>query len=411
MDGPVRYAALAAIALTLTVTGCTSPIPSADPRPTPAQEITVNPTAITAFEIDIPQADLDDLADRLARTRWPNEITDAGMDYGFPLARLRELAEYWRTGYNWRAHEAELNELPHFTTEIGGQNIHFVHIRSAKPDALPLILTHGWPGSFLEFLDVIEPLSRDFHLVIPSIPGFGFSGPTHERGWDTTRVARAWAELMHRLGYERYGAQGGDFGSGISQALGALAPEHVVGVHVNYLPTRPDPAAGLELSETDRARLDKVQYLMANRPPYQALQATTPQTIGYALTDSPVGQLAWIAERFAQWTDPRTPVSDERMLTDVSLYWLTATAASSARLTRESTRGSAPCPVPLGVAVFAHDITQSVRPLAERLYDIRHWSEFDRGGHFAAMEVPELLAEDIRTFFLTDLRTGPDAPR
>ncbi|MEV3959578.1 epoxide hydrolase family protein [Nocardia sp. NPDC050193] len=407
MDGLVRYAALAAIALTLT--GCTSPTPSADHRPTPAQEITVNPTALTPFEIAIPQADLDDLADRLARTRWPNEITDAGTDYGFPLARLRELAEYWRTGYDWRAHETELNELPHFTTEIEGQNIHFVHVRSAKPDALPLILTHGWPGSFLEFLDVIEPLSRDFHLVIPSIPGFGFSGPTHERGWDTTRVAGAWAELMHRLGYERYGAQGGDFGSGISQALGALAPEHVVGVHVNYLPTRPDPAAGLELSETDRARLDKVQYLMANRPPYQALQATAPQTLGYALTDSPVGQLAWIAERFAQWTGPRTPVSDERMLTDVSLYWLTATAASSARLTRESARGSAPCPVPLGVAVFAHDITQSVRPLAERLYDIRHWSEFDRGGHFAAMEVPALLAEDIRTFFLTVLRAGPSA--
>ncbi|MET8797576.1 epoxide hydrolase family protein [Nocardia sp. NPDC004568] len=371
----------------------------------------MQPTAIAPFTIDIPRADLDDLADRLARTRWPNEITGAGTDYGFPLARLRELAEYWRTEYDWRAHEAELNELPHFTTEIEGQNIHFVHVRSARPEALPLILTHGWPGSFLEFLDVIEPLSRDFHLVIPSIPGFGFSGPTHERGWDATRVAGAWAELMRRLGYERYGAQGGDFGSGISQALGALAPEHVVGVHVNYLPTRPDPAADLELSESDRARLAKVQHLMANRPPYQALQATAPQTIGYALTDSPVGQLAWIAERFAQWTDPRTPVADERMLTDVSLYWLTATAASSARLTRETTRGATPCPVPLGVAVFAHDITQSVRPLAERLYDIRHWSEFDRGGHFAAMEVPELLAADIRAFFLTGLRAGPDAER
>ncbi len=289
-------------------------------------------TMIKPFRIDIPQADLDDLTDRLSRTRWPNEVADAGWDYGFPLARLKELAEYWRTGYDWREHEAKLNELPHFTTEIDGQNIHFVHVRSSKPDALALILTHGWPGSFLEFLDVIEPLSRDFHLVIPSIPGYGFSGPTHERGWDIVRVARAWAELMRRLGYERYGAQGGDFGAGISLALGAVAPEQVVGVHVNYLPTRPDPDADIELSETDEARLDKVRQLMANRPPYQALQAATPQTIGYALTDSPVGQLVWIAERFAQWTDPRSPISDDRMLTDISLYWLTATAASSARL-------------------------------------------------------------------------------
>lgn len=354
---------------------------------------------INPFRIEIPQADLDDLTDRLSRTRWPNEVADAGWDYGFPLARLKELAEYWRTGYDWREHEARLNELPHFTTTIDGQNIHFVHVRSAKPDALALILTHGWPGSFLEFLDVIEPLSRDFHLVIPSIPGFGFSGPTHERGWDTLRVARAWAELMRRLGYERYGAQGGDFGAGISIGLGSVAPEHVVGVHVNYLPTRPDP--DVEVSEADEARLDKVRQLMANRPPYQALQALTPQTIGYALTDSPVGQLVWIAERFAQWTDPATPVSDDRMLTDISLYWLTATAASSGRFHHDAPRGNRqPCRVPLGVAVFAHDITLSVRPLAERLYDIRHWSEFGRGGHFAAMEVPELLAEDVRDFFL-----------
>jgi pimeloyl-ACP methyl ester carboxylesterase len=361
-------------------------------------------TAIRPFRIEVPQADLDDLDDRLSRTRWPNEVADAGTDYGFPLARLKALAEYWRTGFSWREQEAKLNELPHFTTEIEGQNIHFVHVRSEDPDALALVLTHGWPGSFLEFLDVIEPLSRDFHLVVPSIPGYGFSGPTHERDWGVPRVARAWAELMRRLGYERYGAQGGDFGSGVSIALGAFAPEHVVGVHVNYLPTRPDPDAGLELSASDEARLDTVRALMANRPPYQALQALTPQTIGYALTDSPVGQLAWIAERFAQWTDPATPVSDERMLTDVSLYWLTATAASSARLHRDSQRGgSVACGVPLGVAVFAHDITLSVRPLAERLFDVRHWSEFGRGGHFAAMEVPEALAGDVRAFFLARL--------
>jgi pimeloyl-ACP methyl ester carboxylesterase len=353
---------------------------------------------IKPFRVAVPQADLDDLADRLARTRWPNEVADAGWDYGFPLARLRELAEYWRTGYDWRKHEDRLNGLPHFTTEIDGQTVHFVHVRSARPDALALVLTHGWPGSFLEFLDVIEPLSRDFHLVIPSIPGYGFSGPTHERGWDTVRIARAWAELMRRLGYDRYGAQGGDFGAGISLALGAEAPAQVAGVHVNYLPTRPDP--DVEVSEADEARLEKVRQLIANRPPYQALQALTPQTVGYALTDSPVGQLVWIAERFAQWTDPRSRISDDSLLTNVSLYWLTATAASSARLHHDAPRGSRPCPVPVGVAVFAHDITQSVRPLAERLFDVRHWSEFDRGGHFAAMEVPELLAADVRAFFL-----------
>ncbi|MFI5916850.1 epoxide hydrolase family protein [Dactylosporangium sp. NPDC051541] len=360
---------------------------------------------ISRYRLEVPQAALDDLNERLARTRWPDELPDAGWDYGFPLARLRELAEHWRTGYDWRAHEAELNELPHFTTEIDGQNIHFVHVRSADPDALPLILTHGWPGSFLEFVDLIEPLSAHFHLVIPSIPGFTLSGPTRERGWDIVRVARAWAELMDRLGYERYGAHGGDFGAGISLALGAVASSRVVAVHVNYLPTRPDPDAAVELSASDEARLVKIRQLMANRPPYQALQALTPQTIGYALTDSPIAQLVWIAERFAQWTDPRTPVSDERMLTGISLYWLTATAASSARLARETPRRLEPCPVPVGVAVLPHDITQSVRPLAERLYDIRHWTEFDRGGHFAAMEVPDLLAADVRDFFMGTVTT------
>ncbi|MEO9330474.1 epoxide hydrolase family protein [Gordonia aurantiaca] len=358
---------------------------------------------IEPFRIAIPQSDVDDLAERLARTRWPDEVRDAGWDYGFPLGRLRALAEHWRIGYDWRAHEAKLNELDHHVTEIDGQRIHFVHVRSSEPDALPLILTHGWPGSFLEFLEVIEPLSADFHLVIPSIPGYGFSGPTHERNWGIPRIARAWAELMRRLGYDRYGAQGGDFGSGISLALGDAAPDHVIGVHVNYLPTRPDPDADVALSDEDRSRLDKIRDLMANRPAYQAIQATSPQTIGYALTDSPVGQLAWIAERFAQWVDPRSPVDDEKILTDVSLYWFTATAASSARLHHDAPRGFQPCPVPVGVAVLPYDITQAVRPLAGRRYDIVHWSEFDRGGHFAAMEVPDLLAEDIREFF-TGLR-------
>ena len=356
---------------------------------------------IKPFRIDIPQADLDDLTDRLARTRWPDELPDAGWDYGISLDRVRELAEYWRTSYDWRKHEAELNQYPQFTTEIDGQNIHFLHVRSSHPDALPLILTHGWPGSIVEFLDVIGPLSEDFHLVIPSIPGFGFSGPTRERGWDVQRVARAWAELMSRLGYDRYGAQGGDWGSAISRALGAIAPEHVVGVHLNYLPT-PPPATldgEVDLSEQDLDRLAGIKRYLSQQPGFRVIQSTRPQTLAYALTDSPVGQLAWIAEVFTEWADPQSAISTDRLLTNVMLYWLTGTAGSSARLHRESRTGPLPCPVPIGVAVFAHDITLSVRALAERAYTITHWTEFDHGGHFAALEVPDLLAGDVRAFF------------
>ncbi|WBB73460.1 epoxide hydrolase [Micromonospora sp. WMMD1128] len=362
---------------------------------------------IKPFRVRVPQADLDDLADRLARTRWPDELPDAGWDYGIPLARVRELAEHWRTTYDWREHEAELNRYPQFTTEIDGQNVHFLHVRCADADALPLILTHGWPGSVVEFLDVLVPLSEQFHLVVPSIPGFGFSGPTRERGWDIDRVARAWAELMRRLGYRRYGAQGGDWGTGISIRLGGIAPEQVVGVHVNYLPTPPPPgwAGEADLSAPDLARLARIRQLMAQRHPHQILYATRPQTVSYALNDSPAGQLAWIAEKFTEWADPRSAVPTDRILTDVALYWLTRTSASAARLIRESGLAGPPppCPSPMGVAVFAHDITLPVRPLAERTYPIRHWSEFDRGGHFAALEVPDLFAADVRAFF-QDLR-------
>ncbi|WP_326558379.1 epoxide hydrolase [Micromonospora sp. NBC_01796] len=357
---------------------------------------------IEPFRLDIPQADLDDLGARLTRTRWPDELPDVGWDYGIPLHRVRELAEHWRTGYDWRRHEAELNRYPQFTTEIDGQNIHFLHVRSTDPKALPLILTHGWPGSIVEFLDVIGPLSEQFHLVIPSIPGFGLSGPTRETGWDVHRVARAWATLMHRLGYHRYGAQGGDWGSAVSRALGAIAPDRVVGVHLNYLPTPPPPDGTGEqhLTDRDRDRLARIKQFVAQRPGYMVLQATRPQTLAYALTDSPVGQLAWIAEKFTEWIDPRSTITDDRILTNVMLYWLTGTAGSSARLTRESAFGGPlPCPPPVGVAVFAHDITLSVRPLAERTYTVTHWSEFDRGGHFAALEVPDLFAADVRLFF------------
>jgi epoxide hydrolase len=356
-------------------------------------------SAIRPFRVEIPQADLDDLRDRLDRVRWPDELPGVGWDLGIPLERMQELTTYWREKFDWRAHEAALNQYPQYTTEIDGQNIHFLHVRSPNPRALPLILTHGWPGSVLEFLDLIGPLSADFHLVIPSIPGFGFSGPTRAKGWDIHRVARAWAVLMEQLGYQRYGAHGGDWGSGISRALGAVAPAHVVGVHTTYLVTPPPGDGGPALSPSDQARLAKVRQLQARQPAYQALHATRPQTISYPLTDSPTGLLAWIAEKFTEWTDPRSVITLDQILADVSIYWFTATAGSSARLAHESPRGKVPCPVPVGVVVLPYDILQSVRPLAEQDYDIVRWTEFDRGGHFAGLEVPGPLAADIRNFF------------
>lgn len=348
---------------------------------------------IEPFRIAVPASELDDLDRRLSATRWPDALPD---DYGFPLDALRRLADHWRTGYDWRAAEAEINTHPQFTTEIDGTRVHFLHVRSPNPDALPLVLTHGWPGSIVEFLDVLPLLSADFHLVVPSIPGFGFSGPTRERGWDTRRVAAAWLTLMDRLGYPRFGAHGGDWGSAVSRHLGELAPDRLVGVHLGYLPT--PPAEGT-FSPDDQARLDQAARYLANQPGVRVLNSRTPQTPAYALTDSPVGQLAWIAERFADWGDPATPVGADRVLTDVMVYWLTRTAGSAARLHRETTPGPLPCPAPIGVSVFAHDITRPVRALAERTYDVRRWTEFERGGHFAALEVPDLLAQDIRAFF------------
>ncbi|MFT4038809.1 MAG: epoxide hydrolase [Thermomicrobiales bacterium] len=368
--------------------------------------------AIASFTIAIPEAELDDLRRRLAATRWPDEIDEAGWDYGIPLATTQELAAYWQEGYDWRAGEAKLNAFPQFQTIIDGQNIHFLHVRSPEPDALPLILTHGWPGSIVEFLDIIGPLTDPrahggdpadaFHVVVPSIPGFGFSGPTHERGWDVGRIARAWAVLMARLGYDRYGAQGGDWGSAISRDLGAVAPEHVVGVHLNYLRVNPNVENLPPLSPVDTARLEKLRAYYAAIPGYIGIQSTKPQTLAYGLNDSPAGQLAWIAEKFHAWSDSVTPVDRDAMLTNIAIYWFTQTAGSSARIYYESVAGRGtpnPCPVPVGVAVFPHDIVQPIRALAERTYDIVHWSEFNRGGHFAAMEVPDLLTGDIRAFF------------
>lgn len=375
-------------------------------------------TEIRPFRIDIPQADLDDLNARLSRTRWPDELPDVGWSYGVPVSYLKRLSEYWRTSYDWRTQEARLNELPQFTTTIDGQNIHVLHVRSPEPDATPLILTHGWPGSIVEFMTIIGPLTDPrahggdpadaFHVVAPSMPGFGFSGPTHETGWDMARIARAWKELMSRLGYDRYGAQGGDTGSVISPMLGGIDAEHAVGVHVNGglgFPTG-DPAELEGLNERELARLAALQDDMGDSAGYAEIQSTRPQTLGFGLADSPTGQLAWIVEKFHEWTDPAHELPEDavdldQLLTNVSVYWLTNTATSAARLYKEGrTSWGAPAErseVPHGVAVFPGD--PAVRAIAEREHNVVHWSEFERGGHFPAMEVPELLVEDVRAFF------------
>jgi epoxide hydrolase len=379
-------------------------------------------TAIRPFRIDIPQADLDDLRARLHRTRWPDELPDAGWNRGVPLGYLKQLAAYWADGYDWREQEARLNELPQFTTTIDGTGVHFLHVRSQQPDALPLILTHGWPGSIVEFLNVIGPLTDPaahggdpadaFHLVIPSMPGHGFSGPTRQAGWTTDRVARAWAELMARLGYGRYGAQGGDWGAFVSPELGRIDPGHVVGVHVNaatfgFIPFGPvAPEELASFTDAEKARLERLNTTTAGPGNgYFEVQAQRPQTIGYALTDSPVGQLAWIVERFKEWAHgaevPEDAVDRDQLLTNVMLYWLTGTARSSANLYYENLHGGSwgkpPSTTPTGVAVFAEDY--AIRRYGEQSNNIVHWSEFDRGGHFAAMEAPDLLVGDVRSFF------------
>jgi pimeloyl-ACP methyl ester carboxylesterase len=374
---------------------------------------------IRRLRIHVPQVDLDDLRDRLVRTRWPEALPGPGWDDGVPLGYLRELVGYWLTSYDWREHETRLNELPQFLTTIDGLDLHFMHVRSPEPDALPLIVTHGWPGSIVEFTRIVGPLAdprahgrdpRDaFHVVAPSIPGFAFSGKPREPGWDLDRITVAFATLMARLGYARFGAHGGDFGSLVSAELGRRYPDRLIGVHVNgFLGELPrDPAQLDALTADERERVATVKRWWRDRRGYAVVQATRPQTIAYALTDSPVGQLAWIVEKFREWTDttnlPEEAVDRDQLLTNVTLYWLTATAGSSARLYKETAdlgRANAPSSVPTGVAVFPREpASLAIRTLAEGSHNIVHWSEFDRGGHFPAMEVPDLLIGDLRAFF------------
>jgi len=379
-------------------------------------------TEVQPFRVDIPDAALDDLRDRLARTRWPDELPGAGWAYGVPLGYLKELAEYWRSGYDWRAQEARLNQFPQFVTTVDGARVHFLHVPSPRREALPLVITHGWPGSIAEFLDVIGPLSDPgayggnpadaFHLVLPSIPGYGLSGPTHDTGWTTGRVAKAWAELMRRLGYQRYGAQGGDWGAFVSPELGRADPDRVVGIHVNsatfgFIPFgEVGPEELASFTDAEKVRLERLNRFLSDGNAYFQVQATRPQTLAYGLTDSPVGQLAWNVEKFKEWTHPsedlpESAVDRDQLLTNVMLYWLTGTAGSSARLYYENLHaaswGQPPATTPTGVAVFAEDV--AIRRYAERANNIVHWSEFDRGGHFAAMEAPDLFVQDVRAFF------------
>lgn len=376
------------------------------------------------FTIDVPQVELDDLNFRLDHTRWPERLPETGWDRGVPTSYLKELVEYWRNDYDWRKAEALLNRFPQFTTEIDGANVHFLHVRSAEPDAVPLLITHGWPGSVAEFYDVIGPLTDPranggdpadaFHVVIPSIPGYGFSGPTEQTGWDLPRVALAWKELMQQLGYQSYVAQGGDFGAPISLMVGMFDPEHVVGVHLNMLATTPsdDPADMVDLSPQDKDRLAHSQRFNDDLSGTMKLHSTRPHTVSYALTDSPVGQLAYIVEKFKDWTDsasvPEDAINRDQILTIVTIYWLTATAGSSAQTYYESAAQLPinvpvgrypPLDLPVGVAVFPHAAFLAIRRYAERDFsNIIHWSEFDRGGHYAAMEEPDLFVEDVRKF-------------
>jgi pimeloyl-ACP methyl ester carboxylesterase len=370
--------------------------------------------AVEPFRVEVPEAELADLRERLGRTRWPRPEVAPGWEQGAPLEYVRELCEYWRTEYDWRRLEARLNALPQFRTEIDGVGIHFIHVRSPEPGATPLVMTHGWPGSVLEFLDVIGPLTDPvahggdaadaFDLVIPALPGYGFSDPPPETGWDPDRVGRAWTELMERLGYERYGAQGGDWGSAVSRAVARHGDERVLGIHLNhdYVDGASIRRLGAE-DDFERWTLDRRDEFNRTGRGYSRQQSTRPETLGFGLADSPAGQCAWVVEKFHFWSDPDTVYDRDALLDNVTLYWLTNSAASSARLYWETARARAPITpvgVPYALSVFPHDIN----PVPERWIraqepSLAYYRLLDRGGHFAAMEVPDLFTTEVRAAF------------
>jgi pimeloyl-ACP methyl ester carboxylesterase len=361
-------------------------------------------TEIQPYTINIPQADLDDLRDRLRKTRWPSQVPGQGWTRGLPVDHAKTLVDRWLTTYDWRAWEAKLNQQPQFTTEIDGQTIHFLHVRSERENAFPLILCHGWPGSVVEFLDVIDPLTQaGYDLVIPSHPNFGFSGPA-AAGWDTHRIASAYKELMARLGYERYGAQGGDFGAFIAPDLGRVDPEHAAAVHVNAATAGFIPFDGVPedatLTDGEKVRLERMNTFLNDGNGYFQISATRPHTLGFGLADSPAGQLAWIGEKFHDWAHPAGSIDPDKVITHAAIYWLTNTGAASAQMYYESMHSQnwpTPSQTPTGVANFAEDI--AIRQFSEPLNNIVHWAEYHQGGHFAALEVPDLFVDELTTFF------------
>ncbi|MBJ8340219.1 epoxide hydrolase [Antrihabitans sp. YC3-6] len=383
--------------------------------------MTESSAQIRPFRVEIAEAAIQDLKARIANTRWPEQLPGAEWERGVPVSYLKELAAYWGNEFDWRAAEERLNQHAQYLTEIDGQTIHFFHVRSPEPNATPLVLLHGWPGSVVEFLNVIGPLSdprahgldpdQAFHLVIPSMAGFGFSTPLSDSGWGSMRNAKAFTQLMSMLGYEKYGVQGGDYGAFVAPDMGRVAPDRVIGVHVNaatfgFIPLGPVSDDDLaDMTATERERIARLGHWTAEQDGYFKIQATRPQTVGYGLADSPTGQLAWIVEKFKEWTNstkalPEDAVSRDEILADVSVYWFTGTATSSANMYYESTHGGewpVPSNVPTGVAAFAEDV--SIRRYAEEGHNIVHWSDFEVGGHFAALETPDLLVGDIREFF------------
>ena len=371
--------------------------------------------SVEPFRIAVPDDDLVDLRERLHRTRWPERECVDDWNQGIPLAYTRDLAAYWADVYDWRAREAALNRFDQFTTEIDGLDIHFIHQRSPHADAFPLIITHGWPGSIVEFHKVIEPLTNPtahggrvedaFHVVCPSLPGYGFSGKPARAGWGIGKTGQAWETLMTRLGYDRYGAQGGDWGAAVTAVIG-INHGHCVAIHTNMPLGRPTSLDNLTPEEQEA--LASYAHYQEWDSGYSKQQSTRPQTVGYALTDSPAGQLAWIVEKFWSWMDcdghPENVLHRDELLDNVMMYWATGSAASSARLYWESfgafgTLGRVE--LPTGVAVFPKEILRAPRQWCEANYNITHWRTMPRGGHFAAFEQPELFVEDVRKFFAT----------
>jgi pimeloyl-ACP methyl ester carboxylesterase len=373
---------------------------------------------VEPFSVSVPDAELDDLRERLRRTRWPDQVAGAGWDYGIPLDYMQDVCRYWAEQYDWRAREARLNGFEQFRTTVDGLGIHLIHARSPEPDAFPVVVTHGWPGSVVEFLKVIGPLTDPvahggdagdaFHVVCPSLPGYAFSDRPAEPGWNADRTAKAWQVLMDQLGYARYGAQGGDWGSFVSTLLAVHDPDHCAALHLNMPIAPPDPATMEDLTDAEKRSLEDAAAYDKHDSGYMKQQSTRPQTLAYGLVDSPAAQAAWIIEKFWAWTDcdghPENVLTRDELLDNVMLYWLTATGGSSARMYYETIGAGGPdlsagVKVPTGCSIFPREIFRPSRRWAEKRFNVVYWNEPTKGGHFAAFEQPDLFVEELRSFF------------